>query len=91
MKEIVDQNKTVPEVANPGNKVKCQGKLYVAFLNKKTIRTTAVHECFSNGFGENISGCSSSVFSETEDSPDNNRMPAILTPDDERRLYDEYY
>ncbi len=90
MNKFIDQNEIAEEVPGTEKKVTSHGKLYVASLNLEMIMA-AEEEYFSNEFEENPSGYKAYTLPGTEDSFDNNQVPAILTAEDERRLYDEYY
>ena len=91
MKKIIDQNKAGTEISNPEEKVKWYGKLYIASLNNKVIENSAEDEFFFNEFGDNVPGYRASVLTETGDSSENRWIPSILTPEDEKSLYDAYY
>jgi hypothetical protein len=91
MNKFIDHNEIAEEVAGAAKKITSHGKLYVASLNLEMIMSSAEEEYFSSEFEENPSGYMAYTLPGAEDSFDNNRVPAILTAEDERRLYDEYY
>lgn len=91
MKKLIDQNKAAAEISNPEKKEKWHGKLYVAFLNDKMTGNSEEDEFFFNESGDHVSGYKASVLAGTEENADNAWLPAILTPEDEKSLYDAYY
>lgn len=82
MKESVQPTETT------GAQKKTNG-LYVASVNRRMIFEDAI-----NSMGEQYS-CRNvdtpDYYSQAETSYDDNWMPAVLTPEEEKALYNEYY
>jgi len=68
-----------------------RGKLYVASLNKELIAAYLAYDALSEVYEENRTGYKASVMVETVNNTGDNWMPAILTPEEEKMLYNEYY
>lgn len=68
-----------------------RGKLYVASLNKELIAAYLMYDSLSGLYNESKSGYKASVVVDSANPSDDNWMPAILTPEEEKMLYNEYY
>ena len=68
-----------------------RGKLYVASLNKELIAAYLTYDALSEVYEESRTGYKASVIVETGKTSEDNWMPAILTPEEEKMLYNEYY
>lgn len=68
-----------------------RGKLYVASLNKELIAAYLTYDSLSKEYEESRTGYKASVVVETGNASTDNWMPAILTPEEEKMLYNEYY
>ncbi|MEK7227004.1 MAG: hypothetical protein AAB221_15145 [Bacteroidota bacterium] len=68
-----------------------RGKLYVASLNKELIAAYLTYDALSEVYEESRAGYKASVIVETGSTSGDNWMPAILTPEEEKMLYNEYY
>lgn len=85
MKKKIDKMKGV--MGDQNNR----GKLYVASLNKELIAAYLTYDSLSGLYEEGRTGYKASVIVETGETSGDNWMPAILTPEEERMLYNEYY
>lgn len=68
-----------------------RGKLYVASLNKELIAAYLTYDALSELYEDNRTGYKASVVVETGNNTGDNWMPAILTAEEEKMLYNEYY
>lgn len=68
-----------------------RGKLYVASLNKELIAAYLAYDALSEVYEESRTGYKATVMVETGNTSADNWMPAILTPEEEKMLYSEYY
>lgn len=69
-----------------------RGKLYVASLNKELIAAYLAYDALSEVYKESRTGYKASVIRDKENPSEENWMPAILTTEDEEKMfYNEYY